>query len=152
MKENMPNNIYSKHTVGLPRRLGAMFYDAILLIAVLFFASLPVVLPFRITVEHTAYPYFVAYIYLVSFLFFGWFWTHGGQTLGLKTWTTKLVSDTQANVTWKQAFIRFLASLACWLSLGIGFIWCYTNNERLAWNDIMSKTRLRRVNGNTEKQ
>lgn len=148
----MQNNAHSKHSVGLLRRFGAMFYDAILLLAVLFFASLPIVLPFRITLEHTAYPYFVAYIYLVSFLFFGWFWTHGGQTLGLKTWTTKLISDTQAKVTWKQALVRYLASLICWLSLGVGFIWCYTNAERLAWNDILSKTRLQRVSEKIERQ
>ena len=135
-----------KHSVGLIRRFGAMFYDAILLVTVLFFASLVVVLPFKITIEHSAYPLFVLYIYMVGFVFFGWFWTHGGQTLGLKTWKTKLISDIHPNVTWKQAFVRYLASLVCWLSLGIGFLWCYTNKDRLAWNDLMSKTRLSRIN------
>ena len=132
-------------SVGLLRRFGAMFYDTILLIAVLFFASLPIVLPLRITMEHPLYPFFVIYIYIVSFLFFGWFWTHGGQTLGLKTWDVKLISTTGTTVTWKQAFIRFLLSLLCWASLGLGFFWCYTNRDRLAWNDIWSNTRLTRV-------
>lgn len=142
----MQNHINLEHRVGLLRRFGVMFYDSILLIAVLFFASLPVVLPFSITTEHNLYPFFVAYIYLVGFLFFGWFWTHGGQTLGLKTWRIKLVSDTGDNIGWKQAFIRYIASLVCWFSLGIGFLWCYTNRERLAWNDLLSKTRLLRLN------
>ena len=88
----MQNNIKTNEPVGLLRRFGAIFYDALLLIAVLFFASLPIAVPLNITIEHPWYSYFVAYIYLVSFLFFGWFWTHGGQTLGLKTWKSQLVS------------------------------------------------------------
>lgn len=138
-------NKTTKHPVGILRRFGAMIYDTILLIATLFFASLPVVLPLSITLEHPLYPFFVGYIYLVSFLFFGWFWTHGGQTLGLKTWKTKLISETGNAVTWKQAFIRYLASFICWLTLGLGFLWCFTNRDRLAWNDIWSNTRLKRI-------
>ncbi len=142
----MQNHMNLQHRVGLLRRFGVMFYDSILLVAVLFFASLLVVLPFGITTEHYLYPLFIAYIHLVCFLFFGWFWTHGGQTLGLKTWRTRLISESGDAVNWKQALIRYIASLVCWLSVGIGFLWCYTNRERLAWNDIWSKTRLVRIN------
>ena len=141
----MQDHINLEHRIGLLRRFGVMFYDSILLIAVLFFASLPIVIPLSITTEHYLYPFFIAYIYLVGFLFFGWFWTHGGQTLGLKTWRIKLTSDTSNSVSWKQALLRYIASLLCWLSLGIGFIWCYTNRERLAWNDLWSNTRLTRI-------
>ena len=142
----MQDHINLEHRIGLLRRFGVMFYDSILLIAVLFFASLPIVVPLSITTEHYLYPFFIGYIYLVGFLFFGWFWTHGGQTLGLKTWRIKLTSDTSNSVSWKQALLRYIASLLCWLSLGIGFIWCYTNRERLAWNDLWSNTRLTRIN------
>ena len=141
----MQDQINLEHRVGLLRRFGVMFYDSILLIAVLFFASLPIVVPLSITTEHYLYPFFIGYIYFVGFLFFGWFWTHGGQTLGLKTWRIKLTSDIGNSVSWKQALLRYIASLLCWLSLGIGFIWCYTNCERLAWNDLWSNTRLKRI-------
>lgn len=141
----MQDHINSEHRVGLLRRFGAMFYDSILLIAVLFFASLPIVVPLRITSEHYLYPFFIGYIYFVGFLFFGWFWTHGGQTLGLKTWRVKLISDIGNTISWKQALLRYIASLLCWLSLGVGFIWCYTNHDRLAWNDLWSNTRLKRI-------
>ena len=142
----MQNQSNLEHRVGLLRRFGAMFYDFILLIAVLFFASLLIVLPFGITIEHRLYFLFIAYIYLVSFLFYGWFWTHGGQTLGLKTWHIRLISENGGSVNWKQAMLRYLASIICWLSAGAGFLWCYTNPERLAWNDLLSKTRLVRCN------
>lgn len=141
----MQDHINLEHRVGLLRRFGVMFYDSILLIAVLFFASLPIVVPLSITTEHYLYTFFIGYIYLVGFLFFGWFWTHGGQTLGLKTWRIKLISDIGNTVSWKQALLRYIASLLCWLSLGVGFIWCYTNRDRLAWNDLWSNTRLKRI-------
>ena len=140
------NNKTTTQAIGLTRRFIIMFYDAILLAAVLFFASLPVVIPFQITMEHALYPLYIIYIYFVAFVFLGWCWTHGGQTLGLKTWKIKLVSSNGENISWKAAFLRYLGSILCWLSCGIGFIWCYTNKERLAWNDLMSKTRLKRIN------
>ena len=139
------NNKNSSSPIGLIRRFMIMFYDSILLIAVLFFSSLPIIIPFQITTEHALYPLYVFYIYLVAFIFFGWCWTHGGQTLGLKTWKIKLISDSSAKVSWKESFLRYLGSILCWLSCGIGFLWCYTNKERRAWNDIISKTRLQRV-------
>lgn len=135
----------STQKVGLSRRIGIMFYDAVLLIAVLFFASLLFVLPSQITYGHPLYFLYVIYIYIVAFIFYGWFWTHGGQTLGLSTWHVQLISDQDDSVTWKQAFVRYTVSLLSWLALGIGYLWVYTNKERLAWNDIASKTRLRRI-------
>lgn len=138
------NNLTSP--VSLLRRIAIMFYDSILLIALLFFASLPVAIPLNITMEHPYYPLYILYIHVVAFLFFGWCWTRGGQTLGSKTWKIRVISDTSKKVTWKQAFLRYIGSILCWLSLGIGFLWCYTNKERRAWNDIISKTRLSLVN------
>ena len=133
--------------VGLILRIGIMFYDSILLVAVLFFAALIVVPTFGITTEHPLFLLFKIYIFLVGFIFFAWCWTHGGQTLGMKTWKVKLVSEKHAQVTWKESLVRYLISILCWLSLGIGFLWCYTNKKRLAWNDLGSKTYLQRTNG-----
>ncbi len=132
--------------VSLLRRIAIMFYDSILLIALLFFASLLVAVPFNITMEHPYYPLYILYIHIVAFLFFGWCWTRGGQTLGLKTWKIRVIANSGNRVTWRQAFLRYIGSLLCWLSLGIGFLWCYTNKERRAWNDIISKTRLSKIN------
>lgn len=138
-------NSKNNKPVGLLKRLVIMFYDAILLITVLFFAAIIVSVPLNITLDHPLFPLFIIYIYSVGFLFLGWCWTHGGQTLGLKTWKIKLISDSGNEVNWKEALIRYLASLLCWLSCGIGFLWCYTNKERLAWNDLLSKTRLQQT-------
>ena len=139
------NTLKNTNVVSLPRRIIVMLYDSILLIAVLFFSSLPIIIPFKITTDHALYPLYIIYIYAVAYLFFAWSWTHGGQTLGLKTWKIKLISASGEEVTWKESFLRYIGSLVCWLSCGIGFLWCYTNKERLAWNDIISHTRLKKL-------
>ena len=139
------NTLPNSNPVSLPRRVLVIIYDSILLAAVLIFTSLPIIIPFKITIEHTLYPLYIIYIYFIAFIFFAWNWTHGGQTLGLKTWKIKLIADSGKNVTWKQSFLRYIGSLICWLSCGIGFLWCYTNKDRLAWNDIISKTRLTKI-------
>lgn len=126
-----------------------MFYDAILLIALLFFASVIVTVPFDIIYEGNltySYVLYIIFIHSVAFAFLGWCWTHGGQTLGAKTWNIRLISDTGERVTWTQALLRYIGSLLCWTSLGLGFLWCYTNKERKAWNDMISSTRLVKVN------
>jgi len=140
-----PEKSVSNHRpVGLPRRLGAIFYDSLLLFALLFFASL-VFLPFHLTPRHALYPVYVGYIYLVCFLFFGWFWTHGGQTLGMRTWRLRVIQKNGGTVTWAQALLRFLSAAISWLLFGGGFLWCLFNREKLALHDIVSGTRLTRA-------
>lgn len=140
------NVLKNKKPVGIMLRIGVIFYDTILLAAVLFLAGVITAPVFNITMQHPLYPLFVFYIYVVAFIFFAWFWTHGGQTLGLKTWKLKVVSKDGGAVTWKQAFLRYLSSLICWLSFGAGFLWIYTNKDRLAWNDLWSDTQISRIN------
>ena len=70
---------------GFFRRLGAMVYDSFLLMGVVIVAFLPVPLvdlaaPGALWIKLLK----PVYLLLVCYLFFGWFWTHGGQTLGMK--------------------------------------------------------------------
>ena len=122
-----------------------VFYDALLLLAVWFFATL-LILPFNAGIafskEQFLYP---AYLVFVSFLFYGWFWTHGGQTLGLKAWKIRLLSDNLKPVTWYQALIRFMVSILSSGLFGIGFFWIFVDKNHRCWHDIVSKTRLFRV-------
>lgn len=131
--------------VNLPRRLAAVSYDTLLLFALLFFASVIVVVPFGITLKHPLYALYVVYIYVVSFIFFGWFWTHGGQTLGMRAWCVRVQRIDENTLTWRHALVRFLAAGLSWAPFGAGFIWCLFNKERLAFHDVISKTRLVRT-------
>ena len=131
---------------GLLRRLAALFYDSFLLFAVLFFAT-AIILPFN---EGKALLsgqiLYSLYLLLVTFLFFGWFWTHGGQTLGMRAWKIKLcVQKNYGPVTWRQATIRFLMIFVSLIPLGAGFFWVLLDREKLSWHDRFSKTMIIRI-------
>lgn len=152
--------------VGLLRRLGALAYDVLLLFGVLFMASL-VIIPLGLTRDHPLYPLYVIYVYLIAFVFFGWFWTHQGQTLGMKAWHIRLTQMDGDPLTWRSALIRTSSAVLLWLPAAFGYVllkdqfqgfsllftapiaidylWCLTNRDRLALHDILSRSRLVKV-------
>ena len=96
------------------RQLAAAFYDGLLLLAILFLASaLTVPLTTRGIIAIDS-PLISLYFFVVCFLFFGWFWTHGGRTLGMRIWHIKLLRRDGTPVGWAQAFARFLTALPAW--------------------------------------
>lgn len=130
----------SKQAPGFFRRIAATFYDALLLLAVLFFAT-AIALPLNAGEAFSSKQYYYpAYLLGISFVFYGWFWTHGGQTLGLRSWKMKLISKNQQSITWKQAFLRFVGAIISWLFLGAGFIWILLDKQNLSWHDYLSDT------------
>ncbi len=127
---------------GLFRRLAAISYDALLLVAVWFTAT-AALLPFNAGEAFTSGQYFFPiYLLFVSFLFFSWFWTHGGQTLGLRAWKMKVLTLDQEQISWKQAMLRFLGALVSWSLLGLGFLWIVKSQNNMAWHDSLSGTTL----------
>ena len=131
--------------VSLFRRLGAIIYDFFLLITVLFIASFLVVIPTNITPEHPYFFLFQVYIILVAFLFFTWFWRRDGQTLGMRTWKIKLVTNGGSKLTWGNAFIRYAVAIISWLAFGLGFLWSLWDTQKRTWHDIASNTKLIRI-------
>lgn len=131
--------------VGLARRFAAILYDLLLLLAVLFAASIPVTMILGINYGHPLYPLYIFYIYMLCFLYFGWFWVHGGQTPAMKTWQIRLVETRGSNVSWKQALYRYLAAFISWTALGVGFLWSLIRKDKATWHDLISNTRLIRT-------
>lgn len=127
---------------GPLRQLMVMLYDFLLLLSALLLATvIPVVLNRGDAIE-PGNPIFLLYLLLVSLFFYGWFWTHGGQTLGMRAWKVYLVGQSQVQVTWKQAGIRFCVAMFSWLCLGLGFWWQWLSKDKLSWHDLMSGTQL----------
>lgn len=130
----------------LLRRLGAVCYDSLLLVAVLFTAGLPLpLIPEAVRVGPWGRYAILLYMVLVSFLFFGWFWTHGGQTLGMRAWRIRVVSDSGAGLTWRQAGRRFTWAAVSWAAAGTGFLWSLIDPQGRTWHDRLSGTRLVRT-------
>ena len=124
---------------GLIRRLLAICYDLFLLIALLFVAT-AVAMIFNdgkaIEPGQLLYPFYIVYLLVISFGFFGWFWTHGGQTLGMKTWKMKLQQNNGDEITWPLALVRFATAMLSWLAVGLGYLWSLYDPQRRSWHDI----------------
>lgn len=139
------NEESAKNAVFL-RRLAAVIYDAFLLVAVLFIAGLPLpLIPEHVLNELVVTLAVRSYLLIVSFVFFAWFWTKGGQTLGMRAWGIRLIGIEGAPVTWVQAAQRFFGALLSWGCVGLGFIWMLFSHNNLTWHDRLSDTRIIRV-------
>lgn len=126
-------------TPNLLRRLAAIFYDSLLLLSVLFVAT-ALILPFNAGQAITKSIFYLLYLLIISFIFYGWFWTHGGQTLGLRAWKLSVLTFDKKPISWQQAFWRFSSAILSWGILGFGFGWALFNKNKRCWHDTLSKT------------
>ena len=126
---------------GFFRYFAAIFYDTLLLIAIFFLAT-AILLPLNSGEAIKSPIAFPLYLFSLGFLFYGWFWTHGGQTLGLQAWKIRLISTESAKITWQQAFIRYLSAYCSWLIIGLGFLWRIWQKDKRTWHDLSSKSYL----------
>jgi len=142
----MTSNAENYTKPSLFRYLGVMLYDTALLLSVLLFAGAAAVAFNAIANNGEAIepgnPFFSIYLLGVSFFFYGWFWTHGGQTLGMRSWKVYLINNNATHISWKQALIRFLVALVAWLPAGLGFWWLYFGKDNQSWPDMVSNTQL----------
>jgi uncharacterized RDD family membrane protein YckC len=127
---------------GLLRRLAAIFYDSMLLAAILFLASLLVIPLMGDNPSSVAMLLFRLYLLLIIFGFFAWFWSHGGQTLGMRAWRVKLQNRNPGPVSLWQLMLRFIIATFSWLLFGLGFLWSLIDPEQLTWHDRYSMTEL----------
>ena len=131
--------------VSLLRRLAAILYDFLLLFTLLFIASFLVVVPLEIHPGHELFGLYQAYLLVLSFVFYAWCWTHGGQTLGMRTWRFKVVGADGSALGWKTALVRFAMAVVSWIPLGLGYFWVLFDAQSRSWHDIVSGTRLVRL-------
>ena len=110
---------------GLIRRLAALLYDLLLIVALVLvtgFALLPLTRGNAVThaVQGSAGYAYHAFMALVVYVYFGWCWTRTGQTLGLKAWRMRLVGETGGRIRWSGAVLRFLLGYGIALLAAIG--------------------------------
>ena len=74
--------------------------------------------------------------------YFLWCWSHGGQTLAMKTWRMRIVTESGAPLALPQALQRLLLTAACLLPAGIGFWWALWDKEGQFLHDRLAGTRL----------
>lgn len=99
-----------------------MLYEAMLMFGVLFISGW--LFSTLLQQRHALYlrNFLQDWLFLVIGIYFVWFWTHGGQTLAMKTWRIRLVSHNGAPVLLKRAIARYLLAWM-WVLPGLALAW-----------------------------
>lgn len=139
-------------TPSLLRRLAAMVYDSLLLMAVsilygavttginILIKGAPEVGE-RVSWGIWGWVVSIGWVLTMGF-FFCYFWHKSGQTLGMKTWRMKIVNDADLqSPEYKKCVIRCLCAPFSLLLCGAGYWLMYANPQRQTMHDKISKTR-----------
>ena len=132
---------------GLLRRLAAVLYDSLLLVALLMVITAPLLLltggeaidPRRNPLLEWAYR---ALLLAATVGFFCVSWTRGGQTLGMASWRLRVLREDGGTLTWADTVRRLAAAALSWLALGLGWLWLLVDPARRTWHDRLSRTRV----------
>ena len=142
--------ISPQNNVGLPRRLGAILYDMLLLLAILLVASLPWVIS-GIHQGQAGYIFYVMFTYTLIPIYYTGFWACGGQTLGMKTWKIRVVDLGGNSIGWRVSLLRMVYAIVSTAAFGIGFIYAFFDKQNRTWHDILSKSLLISVSSSANK-
>jgi uncharacterized RDD family membrane protein YckC len=75
---------------------------------------------------------------IVTLVFFGYFWTKSGQTIGMRAWRLKVQTHNGGLISWSQSLIRSFSAL-----LGIGNLLVLVDlKNKKALQDYISKTEV----------
>ena len=127
----------------LVRRVAAMLYDGLLVLALLFLATLPfVALRGGEPVEANENLLYRLVLCLIVYGFFVGFWTRSGRTLGMQSWRLQLEAMDGGEIDIRTGTVRFFAALVSWVPAGLGYLWSLWDKDRLTWHDRISGTRI----------
>lgn len=127
------------------RRLAALVYDGLLLLAMAFAYDVVVLTIQRqlFSARETqplGWQELVGLWFFLS-LYYIWCWRRSGQTLGMKTWRLRLQQPDGSPPTLRQAWLRcLLAPLA--LASVVGYLWCLWSRTGDCLHDRWSSTRV----------
>ena len=121
-----------------------MLYDSLLVIALMMLATVPfVAVRGGEVVEPDDNLVYQVCILLIIYAFFAFFWSYGGQTLGMRAWRLRLEMKDGGVPSFQVASARFVVAIASLVAFGLGFLWQLWDKENLTWHDRLTGTRLR---------
>jgi uncharacterized RDD family membrane protein YckC len=142
--------VISGTRAGFGRRLAALVYDAFLITALLmvftggalFFTRGAAVLP--ATVGNWVYVYRAGLVLVIAG-YYALNWLRSGQTLGMRAWRLRTVTDSGGTLTWRGVILRAGFGFIAWAPAALGVLWLYWDPEHLALHDRLSRTRVIRL-------
>lgn len=107
---------------ALARRMACFVYEGVLLFGVLMIAGY---LFSSLTQQRNAMVgrhALEGFLFLVLGIYFGWFWSHGGQTVAMKAWHVRVVTAAGGPVGQARAIARYVLAYA-WFMPGLALPW-----------------------------
>ena len=140
---------------GLARRLAALLYDAFLVLAIWmglgFVAQLLAgaetnrIIDGRLQTDPAFGLLLFALMCASAAGFYVWFWTRGGQTLGMLAWGIRAESRSGGLMSVTQALLRFLCAWPAFFLFGFGYFWLFFDSQGDTAHDRLSGTRVLRL-------
>ena len=130
------------------KRIAATVYDLFLLLGVWFLVgsiALGVKYLFIGEVSSLNPNFGMALVIFSTWIFYGYFWTHGGKTLGMAVWKFQIYSLDNKKINLKKISIRFFVNLITFLLGGLPLIFIYFSKNNLSLSDMLSKTSYRKI-------
>jgi uncharacterized RDD family membrane protein YckC len=77
----------------------------------------------------------------IGLLYFPYFWSHGGQTPGMRPFDLRVVHDRDGSpIGWGTAFLRLIGLWVAGAVFYLGFIWIFVDKRRRGWQDLIAGT------------
>ena len=125
------------YPAGLGRRLGAMLYDTLLILALFFLTGFIWV---SISGDVVTGLLFQLTLIVEIVAFFGYFWRKQGETLGMRAWKIRVIDEAGALPSWQRILLRLCIAPLSIAAFGIGYAWLYLGDNKQTWPDKFSGT------------
>lgn len=127
---------------GFLRRLAALTYDSMLVIALL---VIPTSVVMALRGGEPIPPgnvLFQVLLVVAAGVFFIGFWIAGGQTLGMRAWRLRIVNLDGRRITVRQSLIRFFTAIPSIALFGFGIFWMLFDSRKRTLPDRLAGTQV----------
>lgn len=140
-----PSHYAALPSASLWRRLVALLYDGLLLLAIAFaYAATLLAIQVQLLGYSEAAPMgwrALLGLWFCASLYYVWCWRRSGQTLGMKTWRLRLQQADGGPPTRRRAWLRCALAPLSLVSV-VGYLWCLWSRSGDCLHDRWSGTRM----------
>jgi len=136
-----PESFDEVQPAGPLRRLGALLYDFMIIVAIwMMIGAIAVAINQGESTDVSRPAVLQTVLFIITYLFFAFCWTRSGQTLGMMAWRLRVQTPEGMALTWWQALTRYLAACLSLATLGLGYLWMFIDRDGLSLHDRLSST------------
>lgn len=137
------NSTLDYKPAGFFRRMVALFYDLILIIALCVGFTLLITFALNTEVES---PLMYLVFLALGVGFYCYFWKKNtGQTLGMQVWKVRLAQENKSDISLIRMIYRCFLGLIFTLLFGMNYLPMLFRKDKKTLNDLLSKTFLMKV-------